>query len=42
VRLPELFAQVRAIGGRLVRRGGIVSVKEVGVTPQMEASVQAQ
>ena len=36
--LPELFAQVRAVGGRLVRRGGVVSVEADTLTPEMEAA----
>jgi hypothetical protein len=40
--LPELFAQVRAIGGRLVWCGGVVSVEaQAGITPEMEASCRA-
>jgi hypothetical protein len=40
--LPDLFTQVRAIGGRLVWRDGVVSVEaQVGFTPEMEASCQA-
>jgi hypothetical protein len=38
---PELFAQVKARGGRLVRRGGVISVEAVSITPEMVASVKA-
>jgi hypothetical protein len=39
--LLELFANVRAVGGRFVRCGGVVSVEATSVTPEIEASVQA-
>jgi hypothetical protein len=29
------------VGGRLVRRGGAVSVEAVNITPEMDATVQA-
>jgi hypothetical protein len=39
--LPELFAQVKAQGGRLVRRGGVISVEAVSITPEIVANVKA-